>query len=207
MMEGTGGPLLDLLGRRAESGQPLRVGLIGAGKFGTMFLSQARDLKGLHVLGVADLSAERARLALSRSGWPEAQYSAAGPAEARDGLSTWLTEDAEALLRADGLEVVVEATGAPAAGIGHALGAIEQGRHVVMVNVEADRSSTEPNRRSRWRPWPTRPGCGRRHRVCRSHPVALMAWPMSAVPERMAASSSTRERSRSCPVWSATEGP
>ena len=102
MMDRTGGPLLDLLGRRAESGQPLRVGLIGAGKFGTMFLSQARRLTGLHVLGVADLSAERARLALSRAGWPEAQYCAAGPTEARDDLTTSVTEDPEALLRADG---------------------------------------------------------------------------------------------------------
>ena len=138
MMDATGSPLLDLLGRRAESGRPLRVGLIGAGKFGTMFLSQARGLRGLHVLGVADLSAERARLALARGGWPEAQYGAATSADAQRDLTTWLTEDAEALLQADGLEVVVEATGVPAAGIRHALGAFEQRRHVVMVNVEAD---------------------------------------------------------------------
>ena len=138
MMDKTGGPLLDLLGRRATDERPLRVGLIGAGKFGTMFLSQARSLRGLHVLGVADLSLDRARTALARAGWPEAQCGAATAAEARRDLTTWLTEDAEALLQADGLEVVVEATGLPTAGIRHALGAFEQGCHVVMVNVEAD---------------------------------------------------------------------
>ena len=60
----TGGQLLQLLAARVESGNPLRVGLIGAGKFGTMFLSQARRVPGLHVLGIADLSPERASKAL-----------------------------------------------------------------------------------------------------------------------------------------------
>ncbi|HMQ33387.1 MAG TPA: hypothetical protein PKD53_21830, partial [Chloroflexaceae bacterium] len=60
--------LLSLLAARAEAGRPLRVGLIGAGKFGTMFLAQARRVAGLHVLGVADLAPERARAALLRAG-------------------------------------------------------------------------------------------------------------------------------------------
>ncbi len=49
------------LGARAEAGEPVRVGLIGAGKFGTMFLAQARRTPGLHVMAVADLSLARAR--------------------------------------------------------------------------------------------------------------------------------------------------
>ncbi|MCK6628372.1 MAG: SAF domain-containing protein [Anaerolineae bacterium] len=132
------GQLLQLLAARAEAGRPLRVGLIGAGKFGTMFLSQARRVTGLHVLGVADLSLERAGLALQRAGWPPEQYSARSWAEALKTGATCLATDSEALLRAEGLEVVVEATGLPPVGIRHALLAIEQGRHVVMVNVEAD---------------------------------------------------------------------
>lgn len=129
--------LVRLLAQRADEGRPLRVGLIGAGKFGTMFLSQARRLAGLHLVGIADLSLERARAALERAGWPAQQYAARDFAAAlRDG-TTALSEDAEALLAAD-IEVVVEATGVPSAGIRHALRAFELGRHVVMVNVEAD---------------------------------------------------------------------
>jgi predicted homoserine dehydrogenase-like protein len=132
------GQLLQLLTSRAASGRPLRVGLIGAGKFGTMFLSQARRIPGLHLLGLADLSFERARAALERAEWPAEQGQARNFAEALKTGATHLTQDSLALIRAEGLEVVVEATGVPAAGIQHALQAMENGRHIVMVNVEAD---------------------------------------------------------------------
>ncbi|BBK44803.1 flagellar protein FlgA [Allostella vacuolata] len=127
-----------LLAERAAAGRPIRVGVIGAGKFGTMFLAQARRTPGLHVLAVADLSPDRARAALARCGWPAAQYAARGYDEARAGGTTFLTDDAAAMIAADGLDVVVEATGHPAAGIRHALAAFAHGRHVAMVNVEAD---------------------------------------------------------------------
>ena len=97
------GQLLQLLAARAEAGRPLRVGLIGAGKFGTMFLSQARRVAGLHVLGVADLSLERAGLALQRAGWPPEQFAARSWAEALKSGATCLTTDAEALIRAETL--------------------------------------------------------------------------------------------------------
>ncbi len=132
------GSLLDLLAARAAAGNPLRVGLIGAGKFGTMFLAQARRVPGLHVLGVADLSLTRAREALARAGWPEEQFGARDAETARRDGATFLTDAAAELIDAAGLEVVVEATGVPAAGIRHALHAFGQGLHVVMVNVEAD---------------------------------------------------------------------
>jgi len=130
--------LLSLLARRAGDGKPLRVGLIGAGKFGTMFLAQARRVAGLHVLGVADLAPRRARAALLRAGWPEEQIAAPSLDAALASGATHVGDDAAALIAAGGLDVVVEATGVPAAGIAHCLLAIDYGRHVVMVNVEAD---------------------------------------------------------------------
>jgi predicted homoserine dehydrogenase-like protein len=133
-----GSQLIQTLTTRADAGTPLRVGLIGAGKFGTMFLSQARRIPGLHVLGVADLSPERARAALRRAGWPPEQFNAPDFAQARQKGTTHITAEGQALLAAAGLDVVVEATGHPAAGIAYALTAIEQGRHIIMVNVEAD---------------------------------------------------------------------
>ena len=130
--------LLQELAARAEAGKPLRVGVIGAGKFATMFFSQARRLHGLHLAGVVDLAREKASQALRRAGWPAEQLEASDLQEAMKKGSTWLSEDAEALLSAEGVDVVVEATGDPVAGIRHALKAIEQGKHLVMVNVEAD---------------------------------------------------------------------
>jgi predicted homoserine dehydrogenase-like protein len=127
-----------LLQARAAAGKPVTVGLIGAGKFGSMFLASAQRTKGMQVAGIADLSLPRARAALARIGWPEAQYGAATlDAALRDG-TTALTEDALALIADPRIEVIVECTGHPAAGIRHALAAIDHGKHIVMVNVEAD---------------------------------------------------------------------
>ncbi len=127
-----------LLLARAETGKPVRVGLIGAGKFGSMFLSQIASTPGLHLLAVADLDVDRARRALADTGWEAHRYGAASAAKALAGGSTFVTDDGEALINAGGLDVVVEATGNPEAGIHHAMLAIERNRHIVMVNVEAD---------------------------------------------------------------------
>lgn len=127
-----------LLTARAEAGRPVRAALIGAGKFGTMFLSQALHTPGLHVLGVADLSTERARLSLAQAGWPQERWGARSAAGAIAEGSTWITDDANALIAADGVDVVIEATGLPAAALAHAGACLTYGRHLVMVSVEAD---------------------------------------------------------------------
>jgi predicted homoserine dehydrogenase-like protein len=119
--------LHNLLAQRHEAGRPVRVALIGAGKFGSMFLCQVPTTPGLEVAGIADLSVERARAACRTVGWSEERIAA-----------TAFVEDAASLFGRADVEVVVEATGNPAAGIAHARAAIAAGRHVVMVNVEAD---------------------------------------------------------------------
>ena len=73
---------------RQAAGRPVTVGLIGAGKFGTMFLSQARLTPGMHVVGVADLDVARARSQLKTAGWPDAHYAAASLADAHKAGST-----------------------------------------------------------------------------------------------------------------------
>ena len=65
-----------LLAREAR-GRPVTVGLIGAGKFGTMFLAQARSTPGLHVLGIADLDVGHAKTQLRLAGWGEQEIAAA----------------------------------------------------------------------------------------------------------------------------------
>ena len=115
------------LRRRAETGAPVRVGLVGAGKFGSMFLAQVPSTPGLRVAAIADLDPERARHACRSVGWSEALVA-----------ETAFTDEVPALAARADLDVVVEATGDPAAGIAHARAAIAAGKHVVMVNVEAD---------------------------------------------------------------------
>jgi predicted homoserine dehydrogenase-like protein len=119
--------LTALLGKRLETGRPVRVALIGAGKFGSMFLAQVPTITGLEVVVIADLDPDRAREACRTVGWDEARIS--GTRFVADGLEA---------CQGDGIEVVIEATGHPEAGIRHALAAIKAGRHMVMVNVEAD---------------------------------------------------------------------
>ena len=123
---------------REAAGRPVTVGVIGAGKFGTMFLSQARLTRGMHVVGVADLDVARARSQLKTAGWPDAQFATGSLADAHGKRTTAITERAEALIADPRIEVIVEATGVPGAGIQHCLLAIENGKHIVMVNVEAD---------------------------------------------------------------------
>lgn len=127
-----------MLGRRAEDGKPVGVGLIGAGKFGTMFLTQARLTTGMNITGIADLDVSRAQAACLRAGWPAEQLKLGDLGGADNNGPTTIGDDATALIANPAVEVIIDATGHPSAGIAHCLRAIEHGKHVVMVNVEAD---------------------------------------------------------------------
>jgi predicted homoserine dehydrogenase-like protein len=123
---------------RENAGRPVKVGLIGAGKFGTMFMAQVRLTSGMHLVGVADLDIARARSQLKSAGWPHEACAAASLDDAHKKRTTLVSDNARALVADPRIEVIVEATGVPGAGIEHALHAIANGKHVVMVNVEAD---------------------------------------------------------------------
>jgi predicted homoserine dehydrogenase-like protein len=127
-----------LLQARAAASNPVRVVLIGAGKFGSMYLSQAQRTPGLQVLAVADLAPDRARASLARVGWPAQRFAAGSLDEAERGGTTFVTDDAARAIAYPATEVVIDSTGSPAAGIAHALACCKHGKHIVMVNVEAD---------------------------------------------------------------------
>jgi predicted homoserine dehydrogenase-like protein len=127
-----------LLMNRAADHDPLRILLIGAGKFGSMFLSQVRRTPGMHVVAVADRDPPRARQSLARVGWPPEQYDAHTLDAALRGGSTCVTDDALTAIASDAVNIVIDATGSPAAGIRHAVACVRHGKHIVMVNVEAD---------------------------------------------------------------------
>jgi predicted homoserine dehydrogenase-like protein len=116
-----------LLAARVDAGKPVRVGLIGAGKFGSMFLAQVPSIKGLEVAVIADRDVERAKAACRTVGWDSSRI-----------VRTLFVDEGRAACTDGRVEVVIEATGDPGAGIAHAIAAIEAGKHIVMVNVEAD---------------------------------------------------------------------
>src|SRR6516165_11229292 len=118
--------LSTLLAARARASAPVRVALIGAGKFGSMFLSQVPTIPGLDVALIADLDPDRAREACRTVGWDEQRIA-----------RTHFTTRGVDACTDERIEVVIEATGHPAAGVAHALAAIEARKHIVMVNVEA----------------------------------------------------------------------
>ena len=123
---------------RESAGRPVRVGLIGAGKFGTMFLSQVRLTAGMHLVGLADLDVARAQNQLRSAGWSEEAFAVSSLGEALKSRRTQVTDNAGSLIACPDIDVIVEATGDPKTGIRFALASIAHGKHIVMVNVEAD---------------------------------------------------------------------
>src|SRR5436190_13379938 len=109
--------LYRMLQQRAVEKRPLRVGLIGAGKFGSMYLAQAKHTPGIHIVGVADLAPERALASLARTGWPRERFAARSFSEAAKSGGTHITDDALGLIGTPEIAIVIDATGNPAAGI------------------------------------------------------------------------------------------
>ncbi|HWA39629.1 MAG TPA: SAF domain-containing protein [Burkholderiales bacterium] len=107
--------------------RPLRIGLIGAGKFAAMYLAQVPRTPGIRLVGIADLAPDNARANLARVGWSQEAIQ-----------RTPISEDWRKLVSSPEVDIVIEATGNPPAAVEHALEAFRNGKHVVMVTVEAD---------------------------------------------------------------------
>jgi predicted homoserine dehydrogenase-like protein len=123
---------------RAAQDRPLRIGLIGAGKFGSMYLAQVPKTPGVHLVGIADLAPASARTNLQRVGWLAERSAAPSLEAALASGATHVNDDWQALVAHPQVDIIVEATGNPMAAVEHALAAFQHGKHVVMVTVEAD---------------------------------------------------------------------
>jgi predicted homoserine dehydrogenase-like protein len=128
------------LQEREAAKKPVRIGIIGAGTFGSMFLAQARQTPGMKLVGIAELDLEKATQTCLEAGWPReaigCESSAGAITDGADKGRIILTDNAEQLIKAE-LDVIVESTGVAEAGTYHAWTALEHGKHVVMVNIEA----------------------------------------------------------------------
>jgi predicted homoserine dehydrogenase-like protein len=112
---------------REQQGKPLRIGLIGAGKFAAMYLAQVPRTPGIRLVAIADLAPANARVNLERVGWSAAAIAA-----------TSISDDWKKLVSNPGIDIVIEATGNPVAAVEHILEAFRHGKHVINVTVEAD---------------------------------------------------------------------
>jgi predicted homoserine dehydrogenase-like protein len=126
------------LQNRATEGRPLRVGLIGAGKFGAMYLAQVPKTPGVHLAAIADLSPANAMVNLQRVGWAPERFAAPSLDHALRHGTTRVDDDWRALIRHPAIDIVVECTGNPIAAVEHCLEAFRQRKNVVNVTVEAD---------------------------------------------------------------------
>ncbi len=138
----TGGSIAEGLDRRHRDGRPVRVGLIGAGQMGTDIIVQTDLMTGIEVVAAADVVPENVfaarRIAGDGDRAPEMVDDAAGVASsiARGRLA--VCKSYRDVCRAEGVDVIIDATGNPNVGAQVALAAIAAGKHIVMMNVEAD---------------------------------------------------------------------
>jgi len=130
--------LYSKLQQRAAQGKPLRIGVIGAGKFGAMYIAQVPRTPGVHLVGIADLSPANAKENLQRVGWEPSRYDAPSLERALKENRTHVSDDWQALVAHPAVDIIIESTGNPLAAVEHALAAFRNGKHVVMVTVEAD---------------------------------------------------------------------
>ncbi|WP_333993202.1 homoserine dehydrogenase [Burkholderia orbicola] len=127
---------------RAQSGRPIRIGLIGSGEMGTDIVTQVWQMEGLEIGAIADLRVDAACEAVRVANQADEGYrvveTGPGISQAIEAGSIAITQDSNAICTNDQIDVVIDATGKPAVGAQIGLLAMEHGKHLVMMNVEAD---------------------------------------------------------------------
>ncbi|MBS12631.1 MAG: hypothetical protein CME19_13630 [Gemmatimonadetes bacterium] len=134
--------LSGLLAQRERDGDPIRVGLVGSGKFGTGLVAQVAGMRGMEVRAIADINLDSAKEAFEAGGYTADQtYVVQNGNGLEDALATGkraITDDGSLIASSDQIDVIVDATGIPSVGTRTAHDAIHHNKHIVMVNVEAD---------------------------------------------------------------------
>jgi predicted homoserine dehydrogenase-like protein len=130
------------LAARAETGKPVRIGLVGAGEMGTDIVSRVAHMRGIEIGAISELNPQAAGRAVTIAyGDPDRAMAT----ETTDSLNAAIeagriatTRNVHTLLDSGLIDVVIDATGIPSVGAEIGLAAMECGKHLVMMNVEAD---------------------------------------------------------------------
>ena len=130
--------LFPKLQQRDAEQNPIRIGMIGAGKFGSMFLAQANRLPGIHIVGIADLNPSNTHSNLAYVGWPAEKYNAASLDDAVKTGTSFVGDDWQALISHPAIDMIIECTGDPVAAVHHVITAFQHGKNVINATVEAD---------------------------------------------------------------------
>ena len=132
----------DLVRRQERLGRPIRIGLIGSGEMGTDIVTQCGLMPGITVAAIAEINPGAAAKALTIAGRDAGSHVVADTQSAFDAAlesnKTTITTDALLVCKSPHVDVVIDATGRPGVGASIGLSAMEHGKHLVMMNVEAD---------------------------------------------------------------------
>ncbi len=130
------------LSARAASGKPVRIGLIGSGEMGTDIVTRAAMMDGVDVVAISELNAPNAHKAVEIA---RRENGHSRDVKTTDELNvaieigkTAITDNADLILESGLIDVIIDATGIPAVGAELGLRAMERGKHLTMMNVEAD---------------------------------------------------------------------
>ena len=133
--------VLRALEERAATANPIRIGLVGAGYAGRGFAARVlRRTPGIELVAIANRTLDEAARAYRQGGVddPHQVSSSAEVDAAIRGHRPVITDDPTALIEADGIEAIVEATGEIEFGAGVAVGTIGAGKHLILINAELD---------------------------------------------------------------------
>ena len=126
---------------RADSGRPLRIGVIGSGEMGTDLVTQGGLMRGIEVAAIATRRPHTARAAMAIAYGDDAHAVEAdteSKVTAAIEAGKMAVTSAETLVKNPLIDVVIDATGKPGVAADYCLTAMEHGKHLVMMNVEAD---------------------------------------------------------------------
>ncbi|WP_376710740.1 NAD(P)H-dependent oxidoreductase [Pseudochrobactrum lubricantis] len=127
---------------RADTGKPIRIGLIGCGEMGTDIVTRVAHMPGIEIGAISETNPQRAlkaaEIAYGEQGHARETGTGSDLSLALEAHKIAVTDNADLILNNDLIDVVIDATGIPAVGAEIGLRAMEHGKHLVMMNVEAD---------------------------------------------------------------------
>lgn len=127
---------------RGYSGKPIRIGLVGSGEMGTDIVARVAHMPGIEIGAISELNIPAADRAVEIAYQEDGHSQQAGSLDQLNATmeagKVATTDKVDLLLESGLIDVVVDATGVPSVGAEIGLRAMEHGKHLVMMNVEAD---------------------------------------------------------------------